>query len=136
MDRFATFAAEEKARRAASRAALAASDARRGAAAVARERGVHERDASSAAAELARQAALRVDGAKARRNRPSQPFDFLTQSYAASPAGAALRAADEARAAARTAAGLVGFAYRSNGNPLAWDDGSGSGGGGGGGRRV
>ena len=135
MDRFATFAAEEKTRRACARAALAASDARRGAAAAARERAVHERDASVAAAEIARLAALRVDGAKARRNRASQPFDFLSQTYAATPAGAALQAADEARAAARSAAGLVGFAYRSNGNPLAWDDGGG-GGGGGGGRRV
>ena len=120
-DRSATFAAEERVRLAVARAARAASDARRGAEAAAREASIRARDRAAAEAEVARQAQLRVSGGKARRNRGSLPFDPVTQTYAATAAGAALRAADEARAArAGRGGGLVGFAFRSQHNPSTW----------------
>jgi hypothetical protein len=121
-DRAATFVADERTRCAVARAARAAADARRGAAAAAREAMIKSRDAAAAAAEVARQAQLRVSGGKARRNRGSLPFDPVSQTYAASAAGAALHAADEARAARAGGGGggLVGFAFRSERNPITW----------------
>jgi len=113
------FAADERERRAAQRARSAAELERRRAAAAARDTLRWTRDDAAAAAASAREAALRAHGGKARRNASSVAYNPVTQAYHASPAGDALRAADDARRArGATPEVLVGSAFRVLEDPI------------------
>lgn len=117
MDHRTNFATEERERRASLRSSRAAADARRGAEALARECEYRRRESDLAAAEVERLAALQraPGGGKARRNRPSLPYDPVGQRYAETVEGQALRAFDKARWARD---GLVGTAHIASRNPI------------------